>query len=97
MKLMIKNIYLALFLGLALNSSALAMSVQGLTADGVIDSQELVTEHELPRFPAVSDNDVSTWVDWWETYSAQFTPKAYRREVVGNACAAKEEQYPVED
>ena len=88
------RVFLVLILGTFMSANAFGMSVQGLTASGVIDSQKLETDHQLPTFPEASESEISSWVGWWDNYSSQFTPKSYRRDVIGDACAAEEKTFP---
>ena len=69
----------------------------GLDEDNFADRLQLEIESRTDQLFQEQDDEItadmiSTWVDWWENYSTQFTPNDYRREVVGDACTESEQQ-----
>lgn len=63
------------------------MKAQGLSPSGILTEQELIqTDTELATEIATEKNEVNNELTDIETWSSQFSPNRYRREVVGTRC-----------
>ena len=63
------------------------MKAQGLSPSGILTEQELIqTDTELATEIETEKNEINDQLTDIETWSSQFSPNRYRREVVGTRC-----------
>ena len=85
---MFKQLVIFLFtLILFANPSFAGMKAQGLSPSGILTEQELIqTDTDLADAIATEKTELNDALTNIETWSSQFSPNRYRREVVGNRC-----------